>query len=124
VNKAADEKKTDRGKHAAGVYERQDAYLYGHPQGRKKRFRSPADFFPHVLWLATDKEGDPKNCSCKICSPDGDEEPVEVATIKGDVTLKRETTKTIPQLPPARTAVATQNSMYISTFNDFKLTPA
>jgi hypothetical protein len=75
VEKAAAENKKEKGKHAAGVFERQDAYLYGHPQGRKKRFRSPADFFPHLLWLATDKEGDPMNCSCKICSPDGDEDP-------------------------------------------------
>ncbi|SMY27511.1 unnamed protein product [Zymoseptoria tritici ST99CH_1A5] len=56
--------------HAAGGNDRQDAYLYGHPQGRKKRYRSPADFFAHVLWLATDESGDPDNCSCKICSPE------------------------------------------------------
>ncbi|KAL8731615.1 MAG: hypothetical protein Q9166_003303 [cf. Caloplaca sp. 2 TL-2023] len=47
-----------------------DAYLYGHPQGRKKRYRSPGDFFPHLLWLATDDNGDPDNCSCKLCAPD------------------------------------------------------
>ncbi|KAL1617773.1 hypothetical protein SLS56_010837 [Neofusicoccum ribis] len=51
--------------HAGGGHDRQDAYLYGHPMGRKKRYRSPADFFPHLLWLATDKDGDPNNCSCK-----------------------------------------------------------
>ncbi|RDI78289.1 hypothetical protein Vi05172_g11674 [Venturia inaequalis] len=56
--------------HAGGGHDRQDAYLYGHPLGRKKRFRSPADFFPHLLWLVTDSKTDPKNCSCKICSPD------------------------------------------------------
>lgn len=38
--------------------------------GRKKRYRSPADFFPHLLWLATDKDGNPNNCACKICSPE------------------------------------------------------
>lgn len=48
----------------------QDSYLYGHPQGPKKRYRSPADFFPHVLWLATDEIGDPDNCTCKICAPE------------------------------------------------------
>lgn len=57
--------------HAAGGSDRQDAYLYGHPLGRKKRFRSPADFFPHLLWLCTDEAGDPDNCTCKICSPEG-----------------------------------------------------
>lgn len=56
--------------HAAGGNDRQDAYLYGHPAGRKKRFRSPADFFPHLLWLCTDESGDPDNCGCKICSPE------------------------------------------------------
>ena len=56
--------------HAKGPNDRQDAYLYGHPQGRKKRYRSPGDYFPHLLWLATDESGDPDNCSCKICAPD------------------------------------------------------
>lgn len=56
--------------HAGGGNDRQDAYLYGHPTGRRKRFRSPADYFPHLLWLCTDESGDPDNCSCKICSPE------------------------------------------------------
>ncbi|KAI9728207.1 MAG: hypothetical protein M1828_004668 [Chrysothrix sp. TS-e1954] len=56
--------------HAAGGNERQDAYLYGHPGGRKKRYRSPAEFFPHLLWLTTDQRGDSDNCSCKFCSPE------------------------------------------------------
>ncbi|CZT46668.1 uncharacterized protein RSE6_07128 [Rhynchosporium secalis] len=61
------------------VYERQDAYLYGHPEGRKKRFRSPADFVPHLLWLESDKDGDRANCSCKLCCPDKEDElPLEV----------------------------------------------
>ena len=62
--------------HAAGGNDRQDAYLYGHPAGRKKRYRSPADFFPHLLWLCTDESGDPDNCGCKICSPDDLEDTV------------------------------------------------
>lgn len=48
--------------------ERRDYYLYGHPGGRKKRFRSPADFLPHLLWMSTDQEGDPDNCECKLCT--------------------------------------------------------
>ena len=56
--------------HAAGGNDRQDAYLYGYPAGRKKRFRSPAEFFPHLLWLCTDESGDPDNCSCKLCQPE------------------------------------------------------
>ncbi|EKD17436.1 transcription-silencing protein Clr2 [Drepanopeziza brunnea f. sp. 'multigermtubi' MB_m1] len=70
------EKQTD------GNFERQDAYLYGHPQGRKKRYRSPADFLPHLLWLAVDKEGDSKNCSCKVCSPDASDEQMD--EVKGE----------------------------------------
>ena len=85
LGKKAD--KTPNKTHAGGNYDRQDAYLYGHPQGKRKKYRSPADFFPHVLWLATDPEGDPKNCSCKICSPDGDEvvaEGVKLEAVKKD----------------------------------------
>ncbi|KAH0556274.1 hypothetical protein GP486_005800 [Trichoglossum hirsutum] len=57
-------------KHAKGGADRHDAYLYGHPKGHRKRYRSPREFFPHLLWLATDPTGDPRNCSCKICAPD------------------------------------------------------
>ena len=53
-----------------GAADRQDTYLYGHPFGRKKRYRSPADFFNHLLWLAEDETGDHDNCTCKICAPD------------------------------------------------------
>ncbi len=56
--------------HAGGGHDRQDAYLYGHPLGRTKRFRSPADFALHALWLSTDETGDKGNCACKICAPD------------------------------------------------------
>ncbi|KAF2166069.1 hypothetical protein M409DRAFT_66954 [Zasmidium cellare ATCC 36951] len=68
--------------HAAGGNDRQDAYLYGHPDGRKKRFRSPNDFFPHLLWLCTDESGDPDNCTCKICTPE------DVETVLPGVKLK------------------------------------
>ena len=53
-----------------GAADRQDTYLYGHPAGRKKRYRSPADFFNHLLWLALDENHDHDNCTCKICAPD------------------------------------------------------
>ena len=54
----------------SGIKQRRDLYLYGHPGGRKKRFRSPSDFLPHLLWLATDESGDKRNCACKVCVPD------------------------------------------------------
>ncbi|KAG4437177.1 hypothetical protein IFR05_007333 [Cadophora sp. M221] len=92
VTKAGDGQKN---KPHNGIFERQDAYLYGHPEGRKKRFRSPADFVPHLLWLESDKDGDRANCSCKLCSPDkDDEQPAEV---------KREETKEDPQSRPNTT---------------------
>jgi Transcription-silencing protein, cryptic loci regulator Clr2/Transcription-silencing protein Clr2 len=77
--------------HAGGGHDRQDAYLYGHPLGRKKRYRSPADFFPHLLWLATDETGDPNNCSCKLCAPD-DIQPEEkqVNVLRPSVTIKKD----------------------------------
>ncbi|KAK0120557.1 hypothetical protein ONS96_010761 [Cadophora gregata f. sp. sojae] len=74
-----------------GIFERQDAYLYGHPEGRKKRFRSPADFVPHLLWLESDKDSDRANCSCKLCSPDkDDEQPADIKTdeIQADPSLR------------------------------------
>ncbi|MCJ1314143.1 hypothetical protein MMC25_007823 [Agyrium rufum] len=46
---------------------RTDSYLYGHPEGPSKRYRSPNDFLPHLLWLATDTAGDRANCGCKVC---------------------------------------------------------
>ena len=79
--------------HAGGGHDRQDAYLYGHPSGRKKRYRSPADFFPHLLWLVTDETGDRNNCSCKLCSPEelqNDEKPSASRNVRPEVSLKRE----------------------------------
>ncbi|KAF2121076.1 transcription-silencing protein Clr2-domain-containing protein [Lophiotrema nucula] len=55
--------------HSGGGHDRQDAYLYGHPKGPKKRFRSPVEFFPHLLWLSTDETANYDNCSCKLCCP-------------------------------------------------------
>ncbi|GAM84922.1 hypothetical protein ANO11243_029240 [Dothideomycetidae sp. 11243] len=83
VKRAEDESKAKTVKnHAGGGNERQDAYLYGHPMGRKKRFRSPADFYPHLYWLATDEEGDPDNCACKICCPEEIDDKSASATKK------------------------------------------
>ncbi|KAI0010961.1 hypothetical protein F4779DRAFT_575355 [Xylariaceae sp. FL0662B] len=59
---------------------RQDFFLYGYPRsegevreaakgGKKpilKCYRSPADFFPHLLWLLIGTN-DRKQCSCDLC---------------------------------------------------------
>jgi hypothetical protein len=104
TKKLAEEKGREKGKHAAGVFERQDAYLYGHPQGRKKRYRSPADFFPHLLWLGTDPDDNRSNCSCKICSPEGDDEDEPVKTeAQAPVPVKKESKILPPQPAPKST---------------------
>lgn len=80
--------------HSGGGHDRQDAYLYGYPKGPRKRYRSPADFFPHLLWLCTDENSDYQNCTCKMCSPVQLE--VEKPAVKPEVktepavTVKRE----------------------------------
>ena len=61
---------------------RQDTYLYGYPMG-KSRYRSAQEFFPHLLWLATDDQGNClRNCSCRFCYPEAQPagEPKKVAT--------------------------------------------
>lgn len=76
--------------HAAGGNDRQDAYLYGHPIGRKKRFRSPVDFFPHLYWLCTDESGDQDNCACRYCCPDDVGDYIPGAKIKPEKPIKQE----------------------------------
>ncbi|KAI5276493.1 hypothetical protein E4T47_00783 [Aureobasidium subglaciale] len=85
--------------HAGGGNERQDAYLYGHPLGRKKRFRSPGDFYPHLLWLATDPEGDSDNCGCKICCPEEMDASMRDQTVQ-PVIARRPSTQTRPSNTP------------------------
>lgn len=63
---------------------RTDTYLYGHPGGRTKRFRSPQDFFPHLFWLCTDKDGDRANCSCKLCNSGRDAVDTQNAAPKNE----------------------------------------
>ncbi|KAK1821233.1 hypothetical protein LTR12_004290 [Friedmanniomyces endolithicus] len=100
--------------HAAGGNDRQDAYLYGHPAGRKKRYRSPADFFPHILWLLTDESGDPDNCGCKLCSPEELEAAIPGAKVKTEkpVKLDRDTIRvaSAPSLQQRSSSVAQQGS--------------
>lgn len=101
--------------HAGGGNERQDAYLYGNPAGRRRRYRSPAEFFPHLLWLATDEAGDQNNCSCKFCSPEeleADEipPPPKASTTKPESIAKGITTAPVPARRPSQ-----QNSQAIQT---------
>ncbi|KAJ3005572.1 hypothetical protein HKX48_000610 [Thoreauomyces humboldtii] len=44
-------------------FDKWDYYLYGYPRG--DRYRSPAEFQPHLSWLV---EGDPyRSCGCRFC---------------------------------------------------------
>lgn len=94
--------------HAKGPNDRQDAYLYGHPLGRKKRYRSPADFFPHLLWMATDDTGEPDNCGCKLCAPDEIQVFDKPGKVKAEPVLKKEeSTVKREGSPPRSTTVGT-----------------
>ncbi|KAI1386554.1 uncharacterized protein F4822DRAFT_410455 [Hypoxylon trugodes] len=49
-------------------------YLFGHPEREDANkaflppvFRSPAEFFPHLLWLVTDENLDRATCQCRCC---------------------------------------------------------
>ncbi|KAI5785848.1 hypothetical protein EDC01DRAFT_190235 [Geopyxis carbonaria] len=51
---------------------RKDTYLFGHPQGKK--FRSPAEFIPHAIWLEAQMMDGPMHekygqaCACGNCT--------------------------------------------------------
>ncbi|TKA68851.1 hypothetical protein B0A49_08081 [Cryomyces minteri] len=93
--------------HAGGGNDRQDAYLYGHPQGRKKRYRSPLEFLPHLLWLCLDNTGDPNDCSCKICYPEDEEK----ALLARQHQLKQENAVEKDGTPSTMTATAGKPDM-------------
>ncbi|KAI0840719.1 hypothetical protein F5Y06DRAFT_261605 [Hypoxylon sp. FL0890] len=67
---------------------RHEIYLYGYPDPEEdekrakksalKYYRSPAEFFDHLLWLITDPETDRKNCFCTHCKPPA-ESPVQAS---------------------------------------------
>lgn len=87
--KADGQAKTSKN-HSGGGHDRQDAYLYGYPKGPRKRFRSPVEFFPHLLWLCTDETSDMQNCTCKMCSPVQleVEKPAVKAEVKPEVKME------------------------------------
>ncbi|TGZ85557.1 hypothetical protein EX30DRAFT_337898 [Ascodesmis nigricans] len=61
---------------------RSDMYLYGHPMGPRKRYRSPKEFEKHAIWLASDLTRNPANCTCDKCKGDGHREPPELPQIQ------------------------------------------
>ncbi|MCJ1459121.1 hypothetical protein MMC28_009498 [Mycoblastus sanguinarius] len=69
----------------------EDAFLYGYPRGRHKRFRSAYEFFPHLLWLTEGKSEDPDDCTCKHCAPTWVQDVQPLPGRDGFSPLKKET---------------------------------
>lgn len=53
-----------------------DVYLHGISKNPAHKFRSPAEFFPHLVWLASGEE-DRSLCSCKFCGPGKASDPLD-----------------------------------------------
>jgi hypothetical protein len=53
---------------------RHDYYLYGHIGGPTKRYRSPAEFLPHLYYLmnSTKETANQFGCHCQFCCPPDD----------------------------------------------------
>lgn len=53
---------------------RHDYYLYGHVGGPTKRYRSPAEFLPHLCYLmkSTKETANQFGCGCQFCCPPDD----------------------------------------------------
>ncbi|RYP22487.1 hypothetical protein DL767_009021 [Monosporascus sp. MG133] len=77
---------------------RSDYYLYGYPRGTKpKPFRSPNEFFAHLLWLAGGSN-DQNLCSCRFCNPD------QVQAAPGQVSAVSAQLQVAPGHSPAASA--------------------
>ncbi|KAF8526822.1 hypothetical protein JB92DRAFT_3140039 [Gautieria morchelliformis] len=60
---------------------RHDLYLYG--SKTVLRFRSPAEFIPHGVWLLTDPTLNKNNCGCKYCGGGGKKTQTEISEALG-----------------------------------------
>ena len=91
---------------ATSSNKREDAYfLYGYPVGRKKRYKSALDFFPHLLWLAEGKSDDRTDCSCKHCGPEWIQEVKPLPGRDGFAPVKKE----VPPIKKENVATKPQN---------------
>src|SRR5690606_22286547 len=79
---------------------RTDIYLYGHPMGPRKRFRSPREFEKHLIWLASDMTRNPANCGCDKCKGDGYRQPPEMPMQSTPHTLPNSATETAASSAP------------------------
>jgi len=46
-------------------------YLFGHPDGPKRRYKNVIEFLPHLMWLAADRAHKKANCACIFCKGSG-----------------------------------------------------
>lgn len=126
------------------VKARTDTYLYGHPKGPRKRYRSLAEFKPHFLWLASDPTRNPRNCECRVCrgktetsteqaespaAPSRRHTPAPSTTGKGAAPAhgKRTGTSTTPAAPgsaTSRRSTSTATSAAATTSRSTTSTPA
>ncbi|KAF8511615.1 hypothetical protein BU17DRAFT_97032 [Hysterangium stoloniferum] len=60
---------------------RHDLYLFG--SKTVLRFRSPAEFIPHGLWLLTDPTLNTRNCGCKYCGGSGTKSQTQISESLG-----------------------------------------
>ncbi|KAL9100261.1 MAG: hypothetical protein Q9163_004337 [Psora crenata] len=89
-------------KHSKGTRDHTDAYLYGYPQGRKKRYRSAQEFFPHFQWLMEGKSEDYGDCACKNCAGDWVHKIEPLPGRDGFVPARREDLAIKKDAPPSR----------------------
>ncbi|RPB04345.1 hypothetical protein L873DRAFT_1666471 [Choiromyces venosus 120613-1] len=93
--------------------ERSDTYLYGHPSG--KRYRSPAEYFPHIAHLSrfsANKNPDEKekSCQCCLCSTGGAKNgPGSASASKGSVQFYQKEIKRVKMVVAQEEKIAEQD---------------
>jgi hypothetical protein len=102
--------------HAAGGHDRMDAYLYGHHG--KKRFRSPGEFFPHLLWLLTDESKSYENCRCVCCCPDP-LQPAETRATSAKAEKKTKTPEAVLKSPAQKSRASAKSSIDMTSSRPF-----
>jgi hypothetical protein len=99
---------------------RTDGYLYGHPDGRSSRFRSPAEFFEHLAWLATPLSKG--RCICKICAGKGGETQDDGTGVAVKETKPAHQNQNQTQMKPTNTMPSVAKGMSFPANSLVKLT--
>jgi hypothetical protein len=86
---------------------RQDPFVFGHPSGPGERYRSPAEFALHILWLLSASELH-EDCSCPLCKKMVASEREVPPRLQGFISMDVNTTApptVVPALPPTPASV-------------------